>query len=423
MYSVLGEISHTVGVLVSDLEVFVAILTRQTLPLFSFNFNSGGIALCANTPAALVAANLWILVMGFIFGYFCWLIAKVCHLTGRTTYRGIWQETVGHNGSLAVSIGNTLKAAMADLAYASILSDALKSIFVGLGWQVSRVACLLLVTLVGILPLCLLKSMHVLAPFSVLGTAAIGLTTIAMLIRYLDGSYQPGGKFYNDVVAVPEFGDRNGAWGTGILPFVCMVFEAYVMHYNAPRFYTELKDRNLQKFGTAVSSSFGLSAVMYMALASVGFLTFGGSSNSFILNSYSPRDPLALLSRLLVGISTLMAYPIVFTGARDGVMDILEIPLVEQTPERIRRLTLVLLTILTVTAIFVTDLGLINAVGGGIIATAIVFVFPTMMFYGAVKQKLGGENDKKEMVFALCLTVFGVLFGVIGAYLAVAGVD
>lgn len=360
--------------------------------------------------------------MGFIYGYFCWLIAKICHLTGRSTYRGIWQETVGHKGSLAVSIGNTLKAAMADLAYASILSDTLKSLFVGMGWQVPRVACLLLITLVAITPLCLLKSMHVLAPFSVVGTSAIGLTTVAMMIRYLDGSYRPGGQFYNDVIPVPEFGDKNGAWGTGILPFVCMVFEAYVMHYNAPRFYNELKDRSLQRFATAVSTSFGLSAVMYMAIASFGYLTFGGSSSSFILNSYSPRDPLASLSRILVGFSTLMAYPIVFTGARDGVIDILEIPLAEQTPERIRRLTLVLLTVLTVTAIFVTDLGLINAVGGGIIATAIVFVFPTMMFHGAIKQKLGGENDQKEVVFASCLTFFGVIIGVIGAYLALAGV-
>jgi len=193
---------------------------------------SGGIALCANAPAAIVSANIWILLLGTIFGYFCFLIAKICELTGRHTYRGIWVETVGHRGSLAVSVGNTLKAALADLAYATILSDTLRSLFAGAGFQVSRVACLLLITAVAILPLCLLKNLHVLAPFSVLGTAGIVLTTLAMLIRYLDGSYQPGGKYYNDIAEMyqPAFGTKNGAWGTGILPFVCMVFEAYVMH-------------------------------------------------------------------------------------------------------------------------------------------------------------------------------------------------
>ena len=66
-------------------------------------------ALCANTPKALVAAVFWIIVMGILFGYFCWLIAKICEITKRSTYRGIWQDTVGHKGSLAVSIANALK--------------------------------------------------------------------------------------------------------------------------------------------------------------------------------------------------------------------------------------------------------------------------------------------------------------------------
>jgi len=191
--------------------------------------------------------------------------------------------------------------------------------------------------------------------------------------------------------------------------------------YNAPRFYTELKDRSLPRFRIAVSSSFMLAAVLYMGISSIGFLTFGGNSNSFILNNYSSRDPLASISRVAVGLSTLMSYPIAFTGVRDGVFDILEVPVAEQTPMRFNQLTLILLSTLTVISMFVTDLGLINAVGGGIVATAIVFVFPTIMLGAAVKQKLGGPSSRKEAAFALALTVIGVVLGFIGAYLAVAG--
>jgi len=207
----------------------------------------------------------------------------------------------------------------------------------------------------------------------------------------------------------------------------CLAFAAVTpspaleRQYNAPRFYTELKDRSLPRFSIAVSSSFTLAAVLYMGISSVGFLTFGGNSNSYILNNYSSRDPLASVSRVAVGLSTLMAYPIVFSGVRDGVLDILEIPISEQTPMHFNQLTLVLLSALTITSIFVTDLGLINAVGGGIIATAIVFVFPTMMFGAAVKQKLGGPSSEKEAAFASALTAIGVVLGIIGAYLAVAG--
>lgn len=241
---------------------------------------SGGIALCADSPNALWSANLWVLALGAIFGYFCFLIAKVCELTGRTTYRGIWQETIGHRGSVAVSLANALKAAMANLAYATICSDIAVSLFSSVGLQVPRVACLLLVTVTVILPLCLLKNLHVLAPFSVVGTGGICLTTIAMAVRYYDGSYLPGGRYHNDLHSSlqPHFGNTNKAWTAAIFPFVCMTYESYVMHYNSARFYAELKDKSLSRFAIAVTASFSLSAVMYMGIASVGFLTFGGMS-------------------------------------------------------------------------------------------------------------------------------------------------
>jgi len=145
------------------------------------------------------------------------------------------------------------------------------------------------------------------------------------------------------------------------------------------------------------------------------------NSASFILNNYSHNDPLATISRLMVGLSTLMAYPIVFHGVRDGVVDVLEVPFHEQTASNLNRLTLVLLLILTVISIFVTDLGMINAVGGGLVATAIVFVFPTMMFRAALHLRNEKYANQLEVSMTSALMSFGMLVGVIGAYLAVTG--
>jgi hypothetical protein len=167
----------------------VAIMAKNLIGCGSLSL-CNGIALCANAPNAIWAGNFWILILGAIFGYFCWLIAKVCDITGRTTYRGIWQETVGSRGSMAVSIVNGLKAGLANLAYACILADTTLSLFLSAGYNVPRGLCLLIVTCCFILPLCLLKNLHVLAPFSVLGTAGIVFTAAAMLIRYRDGSYK-----------------------------------------------------------------------------------------------------------------------------------------------------------------------------------------------------------------------------------------
>ncbi|KAL7506727.1 hypothetical protein ACHAXN_003971 [Cyclotella atomus] len=385
-----------------------------------------GIALCANAPSAIWAGNFWILILGAIFGYFCWLIAKVCNITGRTTYRGIWQETVGSRGSMAVSIVNGLKAGLANLAYTCILADTTLSLFLSAGYNVPRGVCLLIVTFCFILPLCLLKNLHVLAPFSVLGTAGIVFTAGAMLIRYKDGSYEPGGKYFDDIDSSlqPMFGTVNNAWSADILPFVCMAYEAYVMHYNAARFYTELKDRSLPRFGAAVSLSFGLTALLYVAIASIGYLTFGGNCAGYILNNYSPHDPLASISRLAVGLSVLLTYPIVFFGVRDSVLDVCETKVADQLAHNHGKLTLSLLTVLTIGAVFVTDLGLINAVGGGLVTTPIVFLFPTIMYRGGMKFLSFDElkRQQNEVTLATGLGVVGTMFGLTGAWIAVRDV-
>lgn len=69
-------------------------------------------------------------------------------------------------------------------------------------------------------------------------------------------------------------------------------------------------------------------------------------------------DPLATASRLAVGISTLLTYPLVFIGFRDGMVDLLDVPIERQTSRNMDVLTLLLLTLPTVMAVFVTDLGM-----------------------------------------------------------------
>jgi amino acid permease len=138
------------------------------------------------------------------------------------------------------------------------------------------------------------------------------------------------------------------------------------------------------------------------------------------LNNYSSSDPLAIVCRLAVGISTLTAYPIVFHGVRDGVLDVLEIPFSDQTVEKSNQITYIMLVALTLTAIFISDLGLINAVGGGLVTTPIVFIFPTLMYKAAASLKLGGGLEhRSEIGFASGLTVIGIFIGVVGAWIAV----
>lgn len=125
-----------------------------------------------------------------------------------------------------------------------ILADTFTSLFETIGWNLSRSTSLLLVTFTALLPLCLLKNLKVLSPFSVVGTVVFFFVAIVMGIRYFDGSYDAeNGYFVDDLPEnmKPSFGTVGfrGAFTPNVLVLVCMLFEAYVAHYNAPRFYTE----------------------------------------------------------------------------------------------------------------------------------------------------------------------------------------
>jgi hypothetical protein len=136
---------------------------------------------------------------------------------------------------MTVAIVNTLDPLLGIFANASILSQSLQLLLEGiLSAYWTEWECLLLVTLFGILPLCLMKNLNALAPFSAMGMVAVLFALTAMIVRYLDGSYLPGGQFYNDTPASlsPSFGTRNDPWSVGVLPFVCMVYTSFDMHYN-----------------------------------------------------------------------------------------------------------------------------------------------------------------------------------------------
>ena len=201
-----------------------------------------------------------------------------------------------------------------------------------------------------------------------------------------------------------------------------MIFEAFVAHYNSPRLYTELKDTNMSRFRVVVVSGFASSTVVYILVMSLGFLTFGSASDGFILNNYSPYDPVMTTSRFFIAFSILFTYPVTFFGTRDGVIDILDLPEEKQTSTNINIITIALLLIITLLAVFTTDLGIVNAVGGGTLATLIVFVFPAMMFWAAIDHQTAPPTDgeKLETSFAVALMVLGLCMGTIGVVVAVS---
>ena len=264
-----------------------------------------------------------------------------------------------------------------------------------------------------------MKNLDALAPYSALGMAAVMGALGCMSFRYMDGSYAPGGKFYDDIPEQlqPSFGNSNRVFSADALPFVCMIFTSFDMHFNAPRFYAELKDANTSRFAKVVGYSFGLTSILYFLIAIVGFMTFGGNSSTYILNNYSSKDSLASLSRAAIGFCSLISYPLSFIGVRDNCLDILGITDEVDTDAKLNVFTIFLLSIMTISSIFITDLGLINSAGGGTTAMFVCFIFPGIMFFYAMCKQ--GKRGSWEVLFATALTAFGVIVGIVGICISI----
>jgi amino acid permease len=326
-----------------------------------------GIANFGDHPSVLIPALIMIAGMGLLSGYGFAIIGKVCSYcpVPAQSYRDAWAQSIGPGTSWIPAVSATCKTFLACLALSMVLADT----FVGLLRYTpeARTPVLMALTTLLLLPLCWMKNLSALAPFSLLGILGMGFTALAMTVRYLDGSYAVGtGALVSDVAAHlrPAFGSHG--WSSVLQPnaliLLCMLSTAYMAHFNAPKFYQELYNNTLPRFHFVVASSFGISILLMGFITAIGFLTFGSASAGLVLNNYSPHDVWMSASRVAVAVALVFSYPLAFQGCRDGLLDLLPVP--RSTPT-LNALTVVLLGLLTALAAALKDVSFVLALGGG----------------------------------------------------------
>jgi len=253
-----------------------------------------GVAAFGDAPSALIPAVSITVLIGLLSAYCFSLIGRVCASRGATSYREAWEKSVGATTSWIPASACTFKTGVASLAYSMILADTFRALLATAGIVMSRTNTLFALTGTVLLPLCMLDDLSKLAPFSLLGIAGMIFTVVAMFIRLVGGSYAPvTGRFIADLApaVAPSFGTagwRAAAGGQSTI-LLCMLSTAYLAHYNAPKFFNELKDNTVPRFNKMIAASFSLAIALCVAVMSIGFLTFGKNSSGLILNNYSNK--------------------------------------------------------------------------------------------------------------------------------------
>jgi amino acid permease len=304
------------------------------------------------------------------------------------------------------------------------------------------------------MPLCFVKNLSSLAPFSLVGILGMVYTAFVIGLRYFDGSYKlPNGRFLADLGSVPSFaGAGSSSTGSLLLPLrnpkslilVSMLSTAYIAHFNAPKFYRELKDADSQpkRFHIGVvASSFAVSVLFYAIVSALGYLTFGSATEGMILSNYSTKDVLVSLSRFAVGLSLIFSYPLLFVGLREGIVDLINqvSPLLRNnktkdrttpqqqqqkqlvlTDKQSNRLTVGLVSLITMLALKITDLTFVASMSGALLGTSLIFIFPPLMFRSALTMESERTNTPLTSLQTFERRLCSVIVG-LGVFIAGVG--
>jgi len=381
-----------------------------------------------------------LLALGALSGYSFALIARVGDEVGASTYRDTWAKVFGENTAILPALTVAFKTYVGGLSYSIILGDSFASIakLAGLPAALcSSNAWIIFLSAVVLLPLSLMRDLSSLAIGSVIGTAGTLYTALFIWFRKLDGSYAPGGKFFELISesARPAFAASTAAKpliNPSIFVLVSMLATAFLAHYNAPRYYSELAaptdgGSKPAAFNKVCAGAFGLAALLCASIMAGGFLTFGGASNGLILNSYAISDPLALLARLGICASIIFSYPLNFVGLREGVLNLLGLSHKAADGKVHVGSTLLLICVMNGLALKLKNLGLVVAVGGAALGTSLVYTFPAMMFIQATRQlarKLEAKGGslpparRTEMYANCALVLVGLSLGGLGIFMS-----
>lgn len=391
-----------------------------------------GIAAFSDSSDALLPATILLGFMGVVSAYSFSIIGKACKIHGVSSFTTAWAASVGEGSAPFIATMITVKTFFACLAFSIILGDSFSSIAKSIDlpeFFQSRSNVILLLSSCIITPLNLLKNMDILKYTSMLGLGGILYCAGFTVARYFDGSYTAGGQFFKDIALKPSFnkimpGDKSPF---AVFSLVAMIATAYVAHYSASRFWVDLKDRTLPKYNKVIAAAFSFSALMYAVIMYAGFLTFGGASSGFVLNNYSSNDGLATLARAAIGFGILFGYPLTFVSLREGAMDLAKLP-----SSASQVVTIVLMSVLTIGALNLKNLGKVVAFSGSLIGANLIYTVPAIMNLKNIYLEAKAGSTKKDGKVALTssqmlernanlgLGAMGVIISIIGVYVTLS---
>eukprot|EP00927_Polykrikos_kofoidii_P073026 TRINITY_DN690_c0_g1_i4.p1 TRINITY_DN690_c0_g1~~TRINITY_DN690_c0_g1_i4.p1 ORF type:complete len:486 (-),score=81.99 TRINITY_DN690_c0_g1_i4:66-1523(-) len=370
--------------------------------------------------AGYVPALILLLVFASAAAYMMYLVGRTVELSGKKSFDAMWSDLIGPGTAWLPCFVVFLVCFGCCLAYACMFGDLFAGCMPAFGLTfASRTVCLLTLGLFPLLPLCYMKDLSALAPTSFGALVAVIYTIVMMAIRYWDGNYAEGGKYFSDVPA--QDGNHMMTLGPKTLLLVNGLAVAFLCHYNGCKYYREFVNHRPDRFGGKILLAFSIVSGIFAAAMLLGYKTFGGLSDGVILNNYSSEDMLANAARVGMGLANVFSFPLMFSGLREQSLALMAffVPSGRDTYDLVwfqNSLSTVMLTIIIIAALLITDASLVVGLVGSICGSATIYVLPCVLFDRASSIHLSdGKYSYKERVLVRFIAFMGIFLMIAGA--------
>lgn len=291
------------------------------------------------------------------------------------------------------------------ITFLIIIGDQYDRIFVShlteCVWYIDRRFTITVTAICLILPMCYFQRLDFLKYAGTLGVFSMFYVVFLNIYQYC-------------VLEVSEEKKNQPSTATGIsmiaiVPVFCFAYQCHEVVVPVYACMQE-KERNMRSFAKTTALTLFILFVLYCTAGTFGYLTFGSSVSSDIMQNYDANDPLVMIGILALVVKMITTYPPMIVcgrGAFDGLYaEFAKLPAEEfiagESRRRVVITTIWFFSSLAV-AIFTPNIGVVIELLGSL-ASVNVFIFPSFCLIAVANQK----RDQLSRFWRIFFYVFSV---------------
>uniref|UniRef100_A0A8C7XH33 Solute carrier family 38 member 6 n=1 Tax=Oryzias sinensis TaxID=183150 RepID=A0A8C7XH33_9TELE len=378
----------------------------------------------ANT--GIISFCFLLMLVACLAAYSIHLLLKLCDQTGVNSYEDLGGRALQKPGQVLVGVTIIVQNIGAMSSYLFILKSELPAAIrsflspgeSGNAWYDDGRLLLVLIAVCIILPLAMLPRIGFLGYTSSISFLFMLYFAVVVVVKKwsipcplphntttLYGTSKISNVSENDCTPKLFVVSIKSAYAIPTMAF------SFLCHTAVLPIYCELERPTKPRMQKVANIGIALSFFLYFISSLFGYLTFYNHVGTELLlayNSYLPRDILVLTVRLAILISVLLTVPLIHFPARKAVISLLY---GDQEFSWLIHviLTVILLSVVLLLAIFVPDISSVFGVVGSTTSSCLLFVFPGIFYLKISNQ----PRRSVDSVGAILLVIFGVIMGTV----------